>query len=81
MMNYYKSIILFGDKVSADTKNEFDSEPVYDKNYLKTKVTDFCDKEIPNLDSNHTCLAIISFDSALNKDGNYYLQVFLIGCK
>ena len=76
------------DKASADTKNEFDSEPVYDKNYLKAKVkshddkvTDFCDKKIPNLDSNHTCLAIISFNSALNKDGNYYLQVFLIECK
>ena len=36
--------------VSADTKKDFDSEPVYDKNYLKTKikshgngVTDFYD--------------------------------------
>ena len=26
------------DKVSADIKKEFDSEPVYDKNYLKTKI-------------------------------------------
>ena len=24
------------DKVSADIKNEFDGEPVYNKNYLKT---------------------------------------------
>ena len=23
------------------------------------------------------CLAVISLDSALNKDGNYYIQVFL----
>ena len=29
------------------------------------------------MDSNHTCLAVISFDSALNKDGNYYPQMFL----
>ena len=42
------------DKVSADIKKEFDSEPVYNKNFLKTKiksycdeVTDFFDKEIP----------------------------------
>ena len=41
-------------KVSADIKKEFDSEPVYNKNFLKTKiksycdeVTDFFDKEIP----------------------------------
>ena len=28
------------------------------------------------MDSNHTCLAVISLDSALKKDGNYYLQMF-----
>ena len=51
--------------------------------FLKTKiksygdeVTDFFDK----VDSNHTCLAVISFDSALDKDGNYYPQVFLKEC-
>ena len=71
-------------KVSADIKKEFDSEPVYNKNYLKIKVkshgnevTDFRDKKIPKLDSNHTCLAVISLDSALKKDDSYYLQVFL----
>ena len=26
------------DKVSADMKNEFDSDPVYNKNYLKTRI-------------------------------------------
>ena len=26
------------DKVSTDIKKEFDSEPVYHKNYLKTKI-------------------------------------------
>ena len=33
------------------------------------------------MDSNHTCLAAITLDSALKKDGNYYLQVFLKGCE
>ena len=28
------------------------------------------------MDSNHTFLAVISLDSALNNDGNYYPQVF-----
>ena len=76
------------DKFSADIKKEFDSEHVYDKNYFKTKtkfhgneVTDFYDKKIPKLDSNHTRLALISLDSALKKNGNYYLQVFLKECK
>ena len=42
------------DKVSTDIKKEFDSEPVDNKNFLKTEiksygdeVTDFYDKEIP----------------------------------
>ena len=70
------------DKVSSDIKKEFDSKPIY--NFLKTKikpygdeVTDFFDKEIPKVDSNHTCSAETSLDFAIKKDGNYYLQVFL----
>ena len=55
-------------------KKEFDSKLVYNKKFLKTKinshgdeVTDFYDKEIRKLNSNHTCL-----DSTLKKDGKYY---------
>ena len=69
-------------------KIEFHSEPVYNKEFLKTKVkshgdevTDFYDKEIPKVDSNHNCLAVISLDSTLKKDDNYYPQVFLKECK
>ena len=54
------------DKVSADIKKEFDSKPVYNKIFLKTKikshgneVTDFYDKTISKVDSNHTYLAVI----------------------
>ena len=67
------------DKTTADMEKEFDSEPLYNKNFLKSKikphgdqVTDFYDTEIPKMDSNHTCLAVISFDSALKKDEKYY---------
>ena len=74
LLEKYNSI---RDKVSADIKKEFDSEPVYNKNFLKTKiksygdeVTDFYDKEIPKMNSNYTCLAVISLDSALKKDEN-----------
>ena len=52
--------------------------------FVKTKiescgeeVTDFYDKRVPKVESNHTCLAVISLDSAMNKDRSYYLQVFL----
>ena len=40
------------------------------------EVTDFYDKKVPKVDFNHTSLAVISFDSALKKDENYYLKDF-----
>ena len=76
------------DKVSVDIKNVFDSELGYNKKILKTKVksygdevTDFYNKEIHKVDSNHTCLAKISLDFALKKDENYHEQMFLKECK
>ena len=76
------------DKVSANIRKGFDSEAVYNKEFLKTKikfhgdeVTDFYDKKVHKVNSNHTCLAVISLDSAFNKDGNWYPQVFLKECK
>ena len=36
------------------------------------EVTDIYDMNIPKVDSNCTCLAVISLDSALKKDINYY---------
>ena len=45
------------------------------------EVTDFFDKEIPKVDSKHICLAVIILVSALKKDGNFYLHVFLKECK
>ena len=44
------------------------------------KVKDFCNRKIPKLDSNGSCLAVISLDSSLKKDDNYYPQVFLKEC-
>ena len=56
----------------------------FNKNFLKTKikfygdqVTDFFDKEISKEGTTHTCLAVISLDSSLKKDENYYPQKFL----
>ena len=45
------------------------------------EVTDFYDKEILKVDSNHTCLAAISLENGFKKDVNYYPQVFLKECK
>ena len=77
-MTYYKNI-LFGIKTALIyIKKEFDSEPVYNKEFLKTKIkftgdeiTDFYDKKIPKVDSNHNSLVASSSDSARKKDENY----------
>ena len=52
------------------------------KNFCKIKshgdeVVDFYDKKIPKVNSSHTCLAVISLDSAIKKDDTCYPQVFL----
>ena len=86
-MSHQKNIILLGfDFIVSADKKKFDSETVY-KEFLKSKmkshgdeVTDFYDKKIPKVDSNHTGLAVISLESAIRKDETYYLQVFLREC-
>ena len=45
------------------------------------EVINFYNKKNPKVDSNYTCLAVISLDSALKKDKSYYPQVFLKECK
>ena len=68
------------DKVRADIKKEFESEPVYNKKILKTKVksygnevTDFYVKKVPKVDSNNTCFTVIGLNSARKQNENYYL--------
>ena len=41
------------------------------------EVTNFYDKKNPKVESNHTCLEVISLDSSLKKDCSYCPQVFL----
>ena len=48
---------------------------------MAIKLQIFTIKKNPKVDSNHTCLAAISLDSALKRDGSYYPQVFLKECK
>ena len=45
------------------------------------KLQIFMIKKIPKVDSNHTCLVVISLDSALKKNESSYLEVFLEECK
>ena len=85
LQNKYNTIC---DNVSSNIKKEFDSESVYNKNFLKTRIksyddeaADFYDKEIRKVGCNRTCLQVILLDSVLKRDENYYPQVFLKECK
>ena len=45
------------------------------------EVKDFCHKNVPKVDPNHSFLAVISLNSTLKKDRNCYPQVFFKKCK
>ena len=45
------------------------------------KLQIFMIRKVLKVDSNNTCLAVITLDSALKKGENYYRQMFLTGCK
>ena len=54
--------------------------------HYKTKIKPYGDeaiddKKVPKVGSNQNCLAVMSSDSALKKNKNYYPQVFLKNCK
>ena len=67
-----KEILTFGDtEVERNTFYCHKSPIFFLEDVDIEKVTDFYDKEIPKVDSNHTYLAVVSLGSALNKDGNY----------
>ena len=66
-------------KINDDTINYWIVSLSTIKNFLKTKiksygdeVTAFYDKETPKVNSDHTCLAVISLDSLKKLDQTYY---------
>ena len=74
MKNYIKKYNDVLNKVSNSIKKEFDSEHIYSKRFLKTKIksygdddTDFQNKKIPKVGSNYTCLAVILIDFVSKK--------------
>ena len=77
------------EKVKNSLKKEFDSEPVYNEKYLKTKIksynekinTNFHDNKIPKESSQFICLSVILIASVFRTGKNHYPQVFLKECK
>ena len=78
------------DKISNLLKQGFDSEPVYNDKYIKTKIKSYNNRAYTNFQYNKmpkdnaycTCLFIILLDSIfVNSDKEYYPQIFLEECK
>ena len=73
----------------CENVKEFDSEPVYNRKYLKAKVNSYNRKinknfhknKIPTEDSHYISLSVILIDSVFRTGKNYYPQVFLGECK
>ena len=87
MMTYRKNIIS-GIKSALILKKNLIANVPKIIFFLKTKIkscgdeaTDFHGKEMAKESSNHTCLAVITIDSALKINENYYPLVFLKQCK
>ena len=70
-------------KIKSLIKKEFNSEPVYNDKYIKTKIkiynnrvyTNFQHNEIPKDNEYFACLSVILLDSIfVNSDEEYYLK-------
>ena len=76
------------EKVSKSIKNEFDSDPVYEGKYLKTKIksykgkinANFHNNKIPKEDSQFIFLSVTLINSVFRTDNNNYPEVFLEEC-
>ena len=72
-------------------KTEFESKPVYDDEYIKTKIriyadsiiTNFRNKEMPKKTQKNPCkcLSIIMLGSVIKANKKYYPQALLRECK
>ena len=68
---------------------KFNSKPIYDDSYIKSKVKTFSDiiktlfngDEIPKERVEYVCIACISTDSVLKTGKKNYPQVYLEQCK
>ena len=76
-------------KVKKLLNIKFQSQPIHDNKYIKTKVktfdeaikTHFSDNKVPKEKSHCICIAAIFIDSVLKKEGKNHPQVYLEQCK
>ena len=75
----------FWNKVININNTEFDTEPVYNKKYLKTKVKSYNGKisarfhgdKTPEEGSHYVCISVMITESVFKMGNDYYPQVYL----
>ena len=84
----FKKYQEISNKIKNLIKKEFNSEPVYNEKYIKTKIkiyrvyTNFQHNKIPKDNEYFACLSVILLDSIfVNSDKEYYPQIILEECK
>ena len=87
---YQKKYSRIWNKTKRLIEKEFNSEPVYNDKYIKTKMqiyndrvyTHFQHKKIPKDNEYCACLSVILLGSIfVNSGKEYYTQIFLEECK
>ena len=77
------------DKIINLLKKEFDSEPVYNDEYIKTKInlyndklnTNFHGNKIPEENERFACFSVLLLDSVVQVNKKYYPHILLEECK
>ena len=77
------------DKIKEKLSIKFYSKPIYDKKYIKAKVTEydgviktnFLGNKVRKENMSYTCIACLTIDSVVRKDKKNYPQVYLEECK
>ena len=87
---YLKKYLDIWDKTKGLIKKEFNSNPVYDDKYIKTKTkiynnrvyTNFQHNKIPKVNEYFASLSVMLLDSIfVNSDKESYAQILLEECK
>ena len=80
-------------KVKDLIGKKFDSEPIYNDNYIKTKIKSYNNDiitnfrhesnniKVPKEDCSYKCLSLISLDSVIQMGKKYFPQTLLEECK
>ena len=77
------------DKIKEKLNIKFNNEPIYDKKYIKAKVSEFhgiiktnvLGNKVLKENMRYTCIACLMIDSVVRINKKNYLQVYVEECK